>query len=211
MTGSKEDYLKVIYELGGHSKKISNKKIVEALNISPPSVSEMVKKLLDEGYIEYEAYHGVKLTELGIREAIKIKRRHLLWEVFLSEYLGYSWDEVHDEAEKLEHVTSEELEKHLEIFLNYPKFCPHGTPILKNNTSSTNYRTLDLLSIGEKTQIHRLLDEKELLQYVSELGLGIGDCITVIHVAPYNGPITLRKGKTNIIIGLEAAKKIYVD
>lgn len=129
MTGNKEDYLKIIYELGGESKKVSNKDIAESLGISPPSVSEMVKKLLKEGYVEYSYYQGVSLTEAGLKEAMKIKRRHLLWEVFLAEKLGYDIEDIHEEAEKLEHITSPKLEEHLDRFLNYPEVCPHGTRI----------------------------------------------------------------------------------
>jgi len=129
MTGNKEDYLKIIYELGGESKKVSNKEIAEGLGISPPSVSEMVKKLLKEGYVEYTSYQGVSLTEAGLKEAMKIRKRHLLWEVFLAEKLGYDIEDIHEEAEKLEHITSSKLEEHLDRFLNYPEFCPHGSRI----------------------------------------------------------------------------------
>ncbi len=210
MTGNKEDYLKTIYELGGHSKQVNNKSIVKALGISPPSVSEMLKKLLEEGYVEYSAYQGVKLTKLGIKEAMKIKKRHLLWEVFLLDYLGYSWDEVHEEAERLEHVTSEKLEKHLEKFLNYPEACPHGTPIIQSQVYSIDYRTLDCLMIGEKAVIRRILDEKEFLKYVDSLGLTIGSNITVLDIEPYNGRVIVKKDQGSISISLEAAKKIYV-
>lgn len=124
MTINREDYIKAIYELGGNIKQVSNKNIAESLKISAPSVSEMIKKLLNDGFIDYELYQGVKLTEYGIKEAMKIRRRHLLWEVFLVEKLGYSWEEIDEEAEKLEHVTSVKLEERLDKYLNYPKFCP---------------------------------------------------------------------------------------
>lgn len=132
MTGNKEDYLKIIYELGGEKNKVSNKKISKALNIAPSSVSEMIKKLLDDGFIEYQAYKGIKLNERGVIEAKRVKKVHHLWEVFLVEKLGYNIDEVHQEAEVLEHVTSEKLEKLLDKYLNYPKICPHQTKIERN-------------------------------------------------------------------------------
>ena len=131
MNISKEDYLKTIYELGGDKEQVSNKNIATALNISRPSVSEMIKKLLQDGYVEYTVYQGIKLTEYGAVEAKKIRRRHLLWEVFLVEKLGYNSEEVHDEAEKLEHVTNKKLEKKLDEYLNYPKVCPHGSKIIR--------------------------------------------------------------------------------
>lgn len=129
MTGNKEDYLKIIYELGGEENLVSNKKIANALEISPSSVTEMIQKLLKEGYVEYELYKGIKLSDYGALEAKKVKRRHLLWEVFLLEKLGYKLEEVHDEAEILEHVTSDKLEKMLDKYLNYPEVCPHDTNI----------------------------------------------------------------------------------
>lgn len=211
MTENKEDYLKIIYELGGAHKQVSNKDICLALGISPPSVSEMIKKLLEEGYIEYTPYKGIKLTEYAINEAIRIIRRHRLWEVFLVEHLGYSWDEVHEEAERLEHITSSTLEERLDKYLNHPKTCPHGSPIPSKDISSKVYRTLGSLSLGERALILRIADESELLKYVVHLGLNIGDTVKIIDLAPYNGPITIQKDDKNIIIGREAANKIYVD
>jgi DtxR family Mn-dependent transcriptional regulator len=211
MTGNKEDYIKAIYELGGQSNQVSNKNIAEALNVSAPSVSEMIKKLLQEGYVEYTLYQGVKLTELGIKEAMRVRRKHLLWEVFLVEKLGYNWGDVDEEAERLEHATSEELERKLDEYLNYPTICPHGTPIIKDETVKITYKTLDTISIGETIKVRRLTDIKELLKYMDSLDLKIGDELKVVEKALYNGPITLEKNEQQIIIGLEAAKKIYVE
>lgn len=211
MTGNKEDYIKAIYELGGQSNQVSNKSIAEALNVSAPSVSEMIKKLLQEGYVEYTLYQGVKLTELGIKEAMRVRRKHLLWEVFLVEKLGYNWGDVDEEAERLEHATSEELERKLDEYLNYPTICPHGTPIIKDETVKITYKTLDTISIGEHIRVRRLTDIKELLKYMDSLDLKIGDELKVVEKALYNGPITLEKNGQQIIIGLEAAKKIYVE
>ena len=211
MTDNKEDYLKIIYELGGYQKQINNREISSALGVSAPSVSEMVKKLLEEEYLEYTPYKGIKLTEQGKKEAIKVLRRHQLWEVFLVEHLKYSWDEVHEEAEKLEHVTSIKLEEHLDKYLNYPKTCPHGNPIIRNDENIFNYRNMKSLLVGETSRIRRVTDEKELLKYMVHLDLKIGDEFTVVSFAPYNGPITLEVEGKSIIIGREAAEKIYVD
>ncbi|MGJ0845483.1 metal-dependent transcriptional regulator [Tissierella praeacuta] len=131
MNISKEDYLKVIYELGGENDLVSNKDIATRLDISAPSVSEMIKKLLQDGFVEYTLYQGIRLTEYGTKEAKKIRNRHLLWEFFLVEKLGYNLDEIHEEAEKLEHVTSDILEERLDRYLNYPKECPHGSKIIR--------------------------------------------------------------------------------
>lgn len=211
MTNNKEDYLKAVYNLGGHRKQVNNKEIAKVLGVSAPSVSEMLKKLLDEGYLEYTPYKGIKLTEYGVEEAINVIRRHRLWEVFLVEHLGYSWHEVDEEAEKLEHVTNSKLEERLDRYLHYPKACPHGSPIFQNEIGLSKYRTLDILDVGEETIIRRVFDEKELLQYVFNLGLNIGDKISVVDLAPYNGPITLRVNEKDIIIGKEAANNIFVE
>lgn len=135
MTRSKEDYLKVIYELGGQHKKVGNKAIADALKVSAPSVSDMINKLLQDGFVEYTLYYGVILTSRGLEKALKIKRKHHLWEVFLAEKLGYDLDEIHAEAEILEHVTSPKLEAALDEFLKYPKTCPHGRKIIRKNSS----------------------------------------------------------------------------
>lgn len=211
MTGNKEDYLKAIYQLGGKYKVINNKNIATALNVSASSVSEMIKKLLQDGYVEYELYQGVRLTEIGIKEAIKVIRRHLLWEVFLVEKLGYKWDEVDKVAELLEHVTDQQLEDKLDIYLNFPKNCPHGTLISKDGKDNLNFRPMDSLTVGEVGTIRRFEDIKEVLNYVDNLGLKIGDKIEILDLAPYNGPITFKIKDRNIIIGREAANKIYIE
>ncbi|NMA82865.1 MAG: metal-dependent transcriptional regulator [Epulopiscium sp.] len=213
MTRNKQDYLKIIYELGGTTQPVSNKDIALALGISAPSVTEMIKKLLKEGYLKATPYKGTHLTEKGIQEAAQIVKRHRLWEVFLVEHLGFNWEDVHEEAEKLEHVTSLELEKRLEEYLHHPKCCPHGSVISyeNENVQPMEYKTLDLILEGEEVIIKRVRDQKELLQYVSDMGLGIGDKIKIINLAPYNGPITIKKQDITIMIGKEAAKFIYVE
>lgn len=121
MTPNKEDYLKMIYELGGNNKKVSNKQLVTRLMVSAASVSEMVTKLLKEGFVEHVPYQGIQLTQAGLQKASALVRKHRLWEVFLVNYLGYAWNEVHEEAEVLEHVTSIELARRLDKYLISPK------------------------------------------------------------------------------------------
>ena len=211
MTGSKENYLKTIYKLGGQFKQISNKDISQAMNISASSVTEMIKKLLQDGFVEYELYQGVQLTKTGIEEAMKVVRRHLLWEVFLVDKLGYKWDEVDKVAELLEHVTDKQLEDKLDKYLDFPNTCPHGTRILKLNEEVIIYKSLDTLSVGDSGIIRRFEDIKEVLNYVDTLGLKMGDEIEVLNLAPYNGPITLKLKNKDIVIGREAANKIYIE
>lgn len=207
MTGNREDYIKVIYELGGEKQRIGTKSIAKSLNISPPSVSEMIKKLVKEDYIEYQLYKGVKLTEKGRKKAILIKKRHLLWEVFLVEKLGYSWEDVHEEAEILEHITSPKLEKLLEKYLDYPKVCPHGTP-LEGNSYIYNNISLDSIELGESVIINRIMDEKEILRYIRSIDLNIGDSIKMVE-KDVDGKIKIEKNGRTIDIEENSAKKIY--
>ena len=120
MTPNREDYLKIILELGGDTTKVNNKQIVSSLDVSAASVSEMISKLVKEELVEHSPYQGVQLTASGLQKASSLIRKHRLWEVFLVEHLDYSWNEVHDDAEVLEHVTSEHLADHLENYLNHP-------------------------------------------------------------------------------------------
>lgn len=209
MTGNKEDYLKIIYDLGGDKIQVSNKDIAKGLHISAPSVSEMIKKLLEDGYVEYQLYKGVKLTEYGLREARRVKRKHLLWEVFLVEKLGYEWDEVHEEAEKLEHVTSKKLEELLEKYLDYPKVCPHGSDIINSGEESLVYRTMENLPTNKEATIKRFTDERKLLNYASMLGLKIGDKIEIMDIGD-DKTVTIKKDREIISIEKQYTRKIYV-
>ena len=208
MTGNREDYLKAIYELGGEKNRIGTKNIASALKISAPSVSEMIKNLVNEGYIEYELYKGVNLTKKGLDEALHIKKRHLLWEVFLVEKLGYEWEDVHEEAEILEHITSPKLEEKLDKYLNYPKACPHGTP-MEDNSYIFNAISLDSIGAGEKTFIKRLEDEREVLRFSKDIGLNIGDMIKIIE-NDGNSNIKIERSGEYIEVDRELGKKIYV-
>lgn len=209
MTGNREDYIKAIYELGGKENRISTKDIAFALNISPPSVSEMIKKLVEEGYLEYELYKGVMLTRKGFDEAFRIKKRHLLWEVFLVDKLGYAWEDVHEEAEVLEHITSPKLEEHLDKFLGYPKVCPHGTP-LEDYRYTTETYSLDNMIIGESIIIKRIEDEKNILRFVNDIELKIGDLVEITNRSP-DGIVRVEKDNVSIDIEKNLAEKIYVE
>lgn len=208
LTGNREDYIKSIYELGGEKNRIGTKEIASALKISQPSVSEMLKKLVEEDYIEYQIYKGVMLTEKGGREARAIKKRHLLWEVFLVEKLGYDWEDVHEEAEILEHITSPKLEKMLEKYLDYPKVCPHGTSLINDNYI-LDTRSLDTITEGKSVSIKRFKDEKETLRFAREIGLNIGDLIKIIK-KDSKGNIKIEKNGSYIEIEEDFTKKIYI-
>lgn len=213
MTPNREDYLKLILELGGDQEKISNKQIVSGLNISAASVSEMITKLVKEGLVDHTPYQGVQLTQAGLVNASSLIRRHRLWEVFLVEHLQYSWNEVHDDAEVLEHVTSKKLAERLEEYLSHPMYCPHGGMIPKADEPIREQKrhTLTSYPIGTKVRIARVLDEKELLDYLVSLDLQIHEVYTISDIADYEGPITIENETKKLAVSFKAASTIFVD
>lgn len=190
----KEDYLKIIFELGGKSKKISNKQIAIGLNIAAGSVTEMVAKLVEEGLAEHTPYSGISLTEKGIEIAEIMVRKHRIWETFLVEKLGYKLSEVDDDAEVLEHVTSDRLLDSLDEFLGYPTHCPHGgvIPDKEGHYQEDSHTLLADVPEGKVVMVDRFIDNRELLNYLDEIDLDIGDKIQVMHHAPFEGPTTVK-------------------
>ena len=213
MTPNREDYLKIILELGGDTTKVNNKQIVSSLAVSPASVSEMISKLVKEQLVEHSPYQGVQLTETGLQKASSLIRKHRLWEVFLVEHLDYSWNEVHDDAEVLEHVTSEQLADHLEDYLNHPMHCPHGGIIPKKEqvVHEERRQTLESYPVGSKVRIARVVDEKELLDYLVTIDLNIDEEYEIVDVAAYEGPITIQNQQKKIPVSFKAASTIFVD
>ncbi|MBO1102138.1 metal-dependent transcriptional regulator [Enterococcus hirae] len=213
MTPNREDYLKIILELGGDTTKVNNKQIVSSLAVSPASVSEMISKLVKEQLVEHSPYQGVQLTETGLQKASSLIRKHRLWEVFLVEHLDYNWNEVHDDAEVLEHVTSEQLADHLEDYLNHPMHCPHGGIIPKKEqvVHEERRQTLESYPVGSKVRIARVLDEKELLDYLVTIDLNIDEEYEIVDVAAYEGPITIQNQQKKIPVSFKAASTIFVD
>lgn len=214
MTPNKEDYIKKIYELGGDQSLISNKQISEGLNISPSSVTEMLRKLTDEALISYTAYKGSKLTTKGLQIALSMIRRHRLWEVFLIEHLGYSWSEAHEDAEQLEHITPTRLENRLDSFLNHPSECPHGSVIPEANKRPTrkNYELLADLPVGSDGIIRKVHEEKALLDYLENIGIEIGLIFKITKIGEYEGQITLQTGHNKTIsISNKGAKGVYIE
>lgn len=209
MNISKEDYIKVIYELGGYKYTVNNKAIAESLKVSAPSVSEMIKKLVKDDLITYIEYKGVRLTDLGKEEARKVRKRHLLWEVFLVEKLGYTWDEVDEEAENLEHVTSEKLEERLDKYLGYPKTCPHGSPIVLEYEDLT-YKSLGELDKGDLVRVVRVMDSPDLLQFIDSKEIGVGSRIRIDDKAGKD--VIIKKEDSSLVeVGEEYSDKIFVE
>ena len=192
MSRSIEDYLKGIYTLK-KKKEYSNKKLAEYLNISPASVSEMIKKLVNDDYLTIDK-KTVKLTEKGNKFALDIIRKHRVWEVFLFERLGYDKEEVHKEAEILEHVTSNKLLQKLEKFLFYPKECPHGSPIFYDvkNFNEENIIKLSEAEEDDEVVILSVEDNIELYDYLRDLNINLKEKYIVDKKDPFDGPIYLK-------------------
>lgn len=208
MTGNREDYIKTIYELGGEKHRVSTTKIARALKISAPSVSEMLGKLSKEGILEYEVYKGVKLTQLGLEEAVRIKKIHILWEVFLIEKLNYNLEDVHEEAELLEHITSPKLAQGLEKFLDYPEFCPHGTP-LNPDQYLFNFTPLSEAPLNKPLLLKRFKDDKDFLKAISNLNLKLGDILEISK--DRDNWLSVSVNGRNINLAIKDAQKIFVE
>ena len=211
MSKSLEDYLKGIYLLKKR-KQYSNKNLAEYLNISPASVSEMIKKLSNENYLILEG-RNINLTKKGSDIAVNIIRKHRVWEVFLVEKLGYDKDEIHEEAEVLEHVTSDKLLQKLEKFLFYPKECPHGSPIFYDSDGFNEANIMKLSDTEERDEIIILSveDNIELYDYLREMDVTIKENYNIIRKDLFNGPIYLENSEKKVkIIAYDAAKLIEI-
>ncbi len=213
MTSNKEDYLKVIYEENGLERPVSNKVICEKLGIAPSSVTEMLSKLQKQGFIEYEAYKGSKLTSIGGVICIKLLRSHRLWEVFLIRYLGYSWREAHEDAHLLEHVAPERMIDRLEAFLNFPETCPHGSIIPKNGELFENTQLVKMtdLKVGDIALLVRVEEDGDLLDYLERSGIIIGEYIKIKEKEEYEGSVEVLQKEKSIRISYKAACQIYVE
>ncbi|MFL5510667.1 MAG: metal-dependent transcriptional regulator [Gemmatimonadaceae bacterium] len=214
LTAPVEDYLKAIYALGKGTGAAATNEIAQRLDLAPASVSGMVRRLADQGLLAYERYHGVKLTEAGRRAALKTLRRHRVIEAYLAQALGYAWDRVHEEAERLEHAASDELIDRMAANIGEPEVDPHGAPIPTRDgaVDETEYRSLAELGVGASGSVVRVADEDPaMLRYLAELAIVPGKRITVKSHAPYDGPITLSVGRNELSIGPALAAQVLVD
>ncbi len=207
-----EDYLKAIYKLQGEGA-VSTTDIARALDVSSASVTNMVKRLAEMKMVAYQSYKGVRLTEAGEKIALEIIRHHRLLETYLKEVLGYSWDQMHEEAERLEHHISEEFERKIDELLGYPTHDPHGHPIPTRDGQITETATapLALAEPGRTLVIHHISDaDPALLDYLETLGLLPQTPVVVLQKAPFNGPLTLRIGQHEHVVGHEVASNVFV-
>ena len=214
LTHAIEDYLKAIFALEARSERATTSIVAEALGISAPSVSGMIKRLATLGLVEYEPYHGVVLTDAGRRVALEVVRHHRLLERYLAEALQVPLDRVHDEADRLEHSLSEELEERIDELLGYPTHDPHGHPIPDRelNIDRSPVRALAELAPGDSATICRVPDgDAELLRYLASLELVPGKGVQVRSHAPFEGPVTVRSGSGEHAISRDLADAIGVS
>jgi DtxR family Mn-dependent transcriptional regulator len=214
LTAPVEDYLKAIYAIGRGTGAAATTEIAQRLALAPASVSGMVRRLAQQGLLAYERYHGVKLTESGRRAALRTLRRHRIIEAYLAQALGYAWDRVHDEAERLEHAASDELVDRMAVTIGEPEVDPHGAPIPTRDgaVDETVYKSLAELGIGVSGVVVRVADEDpEMLRYLAELAILPGRRITVKARAPFEGPITLIVGRQELSIGPALAEHVLME
>ncbi len=214
ITREREDYLKAIYHLQQEESPVRTTSIARALGVEPASVTGVIKRLAELNYLEHQPYHGVTLTRTGEKVALEMIRHHRLIELYLITALGYSWDEVHDEAERLEHAVSPLFIARVDALLGYPEIDPHGSPIPTQDGSVAPGKgtRLSELREGQQGQITRVNDaDPGLLRYLASMSIRPGIAVTVISVAPYGGPIRLRVEEVEHLLGTQAAEQIFVD
>lgn len=216
LTISIQDYLKNIYELTENGESASTNALAKKLNISAPSVTGMVQKLASAkpALVEYQKHQGVTLTKDGKKAALEVIRHHRLLEAWLVQTLGYSWDEVHAEAERLEHVISEDFERRIAAAMGHPIRDPHGEPIptadLKMPLDDST--PLSALRPNQTATIQRVkAANPDLLRHLEELGLVPGARIEVKDYSPYDHNLTIKVGRKTTVLGLNITGKIFIE
>jgi DtxR family Mn-dependent transcriptional regulator len=214
LTRSVEDYLKVIWSLSPDGRPASTNEIAHRLELSAASVSGMIKRLSEQGLLEHEPYKGVQLTAEGRRAALRMVRRHRIIEAYLVGFLGYSWDRVHEEAERLEHAVSDELVERMSRVLGHPAADPHGDPIPTADLAieEVEWTPLPEVPAGELVELRRVASEEpDRLRYLGTMGLQPGATIMVLARQPFQGPLTLDVDGRECLIGHELAQSIFVE
>ncbi|HLQ15193.1 MAG TPA: metal-dependent transcriptional regulator [Candidatus Eisenbacteria bacterium] len=214
LTRAQEDYLKALYQLHGDHQPVPTRDLAQRLGISSPSVSEMVTRLSAQGLVEHDRYRGQQLTREGRKVALELVRHHRLLEMFLVQVLGYSLDEVHDEAERLEHVISERMEQRIFELLGRPELDPHGhaIPTLGGKVRSLSERPLSECRVGEKVVVQGVSDDDPArLRELKRRGLLPGTRVEIVVASTYEGPIEVRIKGRRVSIPLGLARAMFVE
>lgn len=210
-TPAVEDYLKAVWMLQQGEESVSTSRLAERLGLSAAAVTAMIKRLAEQRLLRHEPYYGVRLTAAGELAALRIIRRHRVLELFLAETLGYDWDRVHDEAERLEHAASDELIERLARFLGEPERDPHGSaiPSASGEVDRMDYPALaDLETGAEREVVEVRTEDAEQLRYLGSLKLRPGSTVRILHKAPFAGPISLSVDGESAVIGHALALQV---
>jgi len=213
LTASVEDYLKAVYDLARAGAPAATTDLAEQLGVTPASVTGMVRRLASQGLLTHQRYRGVRLTTKGRHAALRTIRRHRVIEAYLVRALGYRWDEVHAEAERLEHAASDALVDRMASAIGEPTADPHGAPIPSRDgaIAEARYRTLADLAVGASAQVMQVSDDDpSLLRYLDDLAIRPGRALRVVGRAPFGGPITLRIGAATREVGPALAERVRV-
>lgn len=208
LTRSVEDYLKAIYHLSGAGTPAATSDIAHLLDLAPASVTGMVKRLSEQGLLEHVPYRGVELTAAGRRAALRMVRRHRILESYLVAFLDYTWDTVHEEAERLEHAVSDALIERMALALGNPSVDPHGDPIPAPDGTMVElvYTPLSEVPVGESVELRRVeTGQADRLRYFAEHGLVPGAVVVVTGRQPFGGPVVLRTSAGEQLLGAELA------
>jgi DtxR family Mn-dependent transcriptional regulator len=214
LTRARQDYLKALYHLGGGTDSVSTAKLADRLAVAPASVTEMLGTLRSLDLVGYDRYRGARLTEHGLAAALQTIRRHRLLELFLTEMLGYSWDEVHDEAERLEHVISRRMEERIFEALGRPDLDPHGDPIpsAAGKIARSDFRSLAEARTGEAVTIRRVSDsDPGKLQAMERLDLLPGRHVMVVAESLYESPVEVTVDGSRRQVPLGVARAVFVS
>ncbi len=210
-----EDYLRTIYELAQTESPVSTSRLAAAHQVQPSSVTQMMKRLYEQELVHYTKHRGVTLTGSGRMRALEMLRRHRLVELYLVNELGFGWNEVHDEADRLEHVVSEALEERIAEVLGRPEFDPHGQPIPSKDGVMVSLETRPLTALveGRRATVAWIGDDSngELLGYLADLGIKPGTELSVMAKAPFDGPLTLQIDDKQKVVGQKVAAKVFIQ
>lgn len=207
------EYLAEIYRLQEDEPTVSTTSLAERLGVSAPAVPRMLKRLKRAGYVKHIPYQGVELTEHGREEALRELRRHRVLEVFLVDVMGFRWDEVHEHADQLGQGLNDTLTARMAEMTGQPTRCPHGEPIPDETGVMPEVNDIGIinLNVGHKGQVSRVrTHEPERLKYFASLGLVPGAEFAIVGRAPFNGPMRLRVGRDEVVLGVELTKSLWV-
>ncbi len=211
---SKEDYIKAIYELNARNRcAVKSKEIADTLSVSKPAITDMIKKLIRDGLVAKDSGNSIVLTTEGERNATQLIRKHRLWEMFLHEVLNLSWEEIHDEAENLEHSTSDFLIDKIDEYLNHPKVDPHGAPIPDKNGNIHKKQSFDMLADKDvgAYRVKSIYDkEREFIEALNRMQIYIGTSVELVKHHQFDDSILIRTNEKEHLITKQFASKIFV-